>query len=162
MWVLPLHLTAKCAFSYWGNNNLICTAGPSKCNTILGESSELNSLGWFLPIQVGFCHLQPKGSNEYHFHRASYRKSETFLMCFLCGRFLFQSLRWLNRKHPVPTGEQSGRRDQALSLWSGSTDRALKYRVLCVQSTELQRDGTRGWKAKDDNTFGPPMFTVKN
>ena len=53
---------------------------------------------------------------------------ETSLMCFPGGRFLFRLLRWPNRKHPVPTGEQSGWRDQVLSLWSGSTDsKILEY-----------------------------------
>lgn len=50
MWLFPFHLTDKCVLSCWGNNNLVCTAGPSKCHNILGWRPELNSLGWFRMI----------------------------------------------------------------------------------------------------------------
>ena len=80
-------------------------------------------------------------------------------MGFPGGRFLFRSLRWPNRKHPVPTGEQSGWRDQVLSLWSGSTDsKILDYQrtnpTTTTTTTKLLQSCPTLWDPIDGSPPG--------
>ena len=147
MWLFPFHLTDKCALSCWGNNNLVCIAGSSKCHNIFAWCPELNSLGWFWMIPK--CR-QVWEAEAWNISQKWFSDNSSWFLLLGTKRFkwivsmelgkgnIFDG--WPNRKHPVPTGKPSGWRDQILSLWSGSTDsKILDYQRTNPREYQIVR-----------------------